>query len=159
MNQKSLSVWLKVITVGLALIGLAVYLLIIPACGQSIVSQYPEFSDRYLPWLIFISLTAVPVFWALVLVWLIAANIGADRSFTVGTAGYMKWISWLAAADSAFFFLGSIVMLLLNMSHPGVALISMMFVFLGAAIAAGAAALSHMIRKAAVLQEQSDLTI
>ena len=159
MSQKNLSVWLKLITIGLALIGLVVYLFIIPAYGKNLAVLYPEFSDQYLPWLIFLSLTAIPLYWALVLAWRIASNIGADRSFTLSTAGHMKWIAWLAAADSAYFFIGNVVMLMLNMSHPGVTLASMMIVFVGAAVTAAAAALSHLIRKASALQEQSDLTI
>jgi len=159
MDRKALSIWLKVMAAGLALIGLVVYMFIIPAYGKNLTVLYPEFSDRYLPWLIFLSLTAIPLYWALILAWRIASNIGADRSFTLSTAGYMRWIAWLAAADSAYFFIGSFVMLLLNMSHPGVTLLSMMIVFVGAAVTAAAAALSHLIRKAAILQEQSDLTI
>ena len=45
------------------------------------------------------------------------------------------------------------------MSHPGVAIASLAVVFVGVAVAVGAAALSHLVGKAALLQEQSDLTI
>jgi hypothetical protein len=45
------------------------------------------------------------------------------------------------------------------MSHPGVTLLSLLIVFAGIAIAVAAAALSHLVHKAAALQEQSDLTI
>ena len=45
------------------------------------------------------------------------------------------------------------------MSHPGVALFSLIVVFAGVAVAVAAAALSYLVKKAAVLQEQSDLTI
>ena len=45
------------------------------------------------------------------------------------------------------------------MSHPGVALASLLGVFAGVAVAIAAAALSHLVRKAAELQEQSDYTI
>ena len=50
-------------------------------------------------------------------------------------------------------------MLFTNMSHSGVALFSLLIVFAGVAVAVAAAALSHLVQKAAVLQEQSDLTI
>jgi len=45
------------------------------------------------------------------------------------------------------------------MNHPGIVIVSMVVVFVGAAISVVAAALSHMIMKAADLQEQSDYTI
>lgn len=82
-----------------------------------------------------------------------------DRSFSNENAKYLKWISWLAAGDGIFFFIGNVVLLFINMSHPGVALFSLIVVFAGVAVAVAAAALSHLVKKAAALQEQSDLTI
>ena len=103
--------------------------------------------------------TAVPCFAVLVLAWRIATNIGRDRSFSNENASLLKWISVLAAADAAFFFLGNVVMLLLDMSHPSVVLASFIIVFAGIAVAVISAVLSHLVKKAAVLQEESDLTI
>lgn len=50
-------------------------------------------------------------------------------------------------------------MLVLNINHIGILLISVLIMFVGFAIAIVAAALSHLVMKAANLQEQSDLTI
>ena len=47
----------------------------------------------------------------------------------------------------------------LEMNHPGIVLISLIVVFFGSAVAVAAAVLSHLVLKAALLQEQSDLTI
>ena len=91
--------------------------------------------------------------------WKIAVNIGKDRSFTLENARLLQIISWLAAGDAAFFFLGNIVLFFLNMNHPGILLISLLICFAGVAVAVAAACLSHLVRKAADLQEQSDLTI
>ena len=159
MEQKALSKWLKVIIVGVGLCGLVVYLFVIPELGREIVGQYPQFKGWYMPWLIFISATAIPCYIALVFGWMIAGNIGRDRSFCMDNAKYLKWISWLAAGDAIYFFAGNVVMLFANMNHPGVIVISLFVIFAGVAIAVAAAALSHLVKKAAVLQEESDLTI
>ena len=159
MEQKALSKWLKIIIIGVGICGLVGYFLVIPSFGQSLARQYPEFSGRYLPWLIFIWLTAIPCYIALFFGWKIAANIGRDRSFSVENANLLKWISWLAAGDSIYFFAGNVALLLLGMRHPGVVLASLLVVFAGVAITVAAAALSHLVRKAAALQEESDLTI
>lgn len=95
----------------------------------------------------------------LVLGWRISSNIGADKSFSRENAKLLKWISYLAAGDAAFFFVGNIVLLLLSMSHPSVALGSLFVVFAGVAIAMAAAALSHLVLKAAAIEEENDLTI
>jgi len=159
MEQRKLSVWLKIILTGILICGVAVYTWIIPELGMAIKTKNPEYAYCFAPWLVFIGLTAIPCFTALALVWRIASNIGDDRSFVEKNAGMLKWISVLAAGDAAFFFVGNIVMLLLGMSHPGVTLLSLIVVFVGVAVAVAAAALSHLVHKAALLQEQSDLTI
>ncbi|MBQ9032891.1 MAG: DUF2975 domain-containing protein [Parasporobacterium sp.] len=159
MKQKALSKWLKIILIGVGICGLIVYLVIFPGYGQSLVSDYPEFSNRYLPWLIFLWMTGIPCGIVLVLGWRIASNIGKDNSFSNENAKYLKWISWFAAGDGIFFFFGNVVLLFANMSHPGVALFSLLVVFAGIAVTVASSALSHLVQKAAVLQEQSDLTI
>lgn len=159
MKQDTLSKWLKLVLVGVGICGLMVYLFLIPSYGKSLVYQYPEFSDRYWPWLIFLWATGIPCYAALYFGWKISASIGMDQSFTLSNAKLLKRIAWLAAGDSVFFFIGNVVLLLFNMSHPGVTLFSLLVVFAGAAVTIAAAALSHLVQKAAVLQEQSDLTI
>ena len=159
MEQKALAKWLKLVIVILGLIGLAVYGLVLPGYGVSLRSDYPEFAYCFWPWLIFLWLSGVPCYAALVLGWRIAANIGRDASFSMENARLLKWIAWLAAADSVFFFLGNLVLLFRGMSHAGIVLLSLLAVLAGTAVTLAAAALSHLVRKAALLQEDSDLTI
>ena len=159
MEQKSLSKWLKLILLGMGICGLAVYLAVVPSFGDSLRSQYPEFAGRYWPWLIFIWVSGIPCYAVLVLGWRIAANIGRDASFSLENARFLRSIAVLAALDAAYVFLGNLAMLFLDMSHPGVVLLSLLVVFAGAAVAVAAGALSHLVRKAALLQEENDLTI
>ena len=159
MQQRTLAKWLKAVIIGSGLCGLVIYFLVFPIFGQSIVDSAPEFAGWYRPWLVFLWVSGIPCYAVLVFAWRIAANIQADRSFTAANAAHLKWISWLAAGDAAYFFVGNVAMLLLNMSHPGVTLLSLIVVFIGIAVSVAAAALSHLVQKAAVLQEQSDLTI
>ena len=159
MKQQSLARWLKAAIIGVGLCLAVVYLLIIPDLGKAVAVQNPEFSHCYWPWLIFLWCTALPCAVALILGWGVAGRIGRDRSFCMENARALRTIAILAAADTAFFFVGNIVLLFLNMSHPGVTLAALLAVFAGTAVAIAAAALSHLVHKAAVLQEQSDYTI
>ncbi len=154
MEQKTLSVWLKVILSGLGICGAVVYFVMIPVFGTDLVSQYPEFSGWYWPWQSFLWLTAVPCYAALVFGWLIAVNIGHDRSYSLENARLLRWISALAAGDSAFLFFGSLLYLLLDLSTPVATLISVLVVLLGAAVSVTAAALSHLIFKEATKNEE-----
>ena len=159
MEQNKLAKWLKVIVAGIAVCGFFIYAFLIPDFGKTIVSDNPEFAYCYQPWLIFISLTALPCYAALFFAWKIFSNIEIDNSFSLQNARYLKWISWLAAGDAAFFFLGNIVLLFLGMNHPGIILYSLIVVFAGVAISVAAATLSHLVLKAAKLQEENDLTV
>ena len=159
MKQKSLSVWLKIIIIGVGICGLVCDLLVIPELGISAAGNDPALTRMYLPWLIFAWVCSLPCYAALVLSWLITRNIGRDRSFSLENARYMKYISVLAGGDTALFFIVDVIYFLLGMSHPGVLILSLLVVFIGVAVSVAAAVLSHLIAKAADLQDQSDLTI
>ena len=159
MNQSSLAKWLKCIVVAVGLCGLLVYAWVIPSIGQALAASYPEFAYCYLPWIILIWVTGVPCYAVLAFGWRIAGNIGENRSFSAENAKLLKRIAVLAAADTGFFFAMNIVYWLLGMNHPGIVLMSLIVLVIGIAISAASAILSHLVRKAADLQEQSDLTI
>ena len=144
MEQKKLAGWLKAIVIGIGICGIYIYASVIPGYGEMLVR---------------LSCTAIPVYIALHFAWKIFANIGNDHSFCEVNAKYLKWISWLAGGDAAYFFLGNIILTFLNMNHPGVILYSLIVVFAGVAVSVASAALSHLVLKAALLQEESDLTV
>lgn len=159
MEQKHLSKWLQLILLGVGICGLIMYCFVIPMYGLRLRADYPAFSNCFWPWLLFIWVSGIPCFLVLYFAWKISANIGRDLSFTEQNASCLKSISTLSATDAAFFFVGNIVLLLLNMSHPGVLLASFVIEFVGVAVAVTSAVLSHLVKKASALQEQSDWTI
>ena len=159
MDQTKLSRRLKVDIIFIAVCLAVVYFAVLPTCGRTIAQQNPEFAYCFWPWLAFLWITAAPLYAALIFCWKIAANIGRDQTFTKENAASCKWVSNLAVLDSAYFFIGNIVLWFLNMNHPGIVLGSLLVVFAGAAIAIAFAALSNLVSRAAALQEQSDLTI
>ena len=159
MQKKSLSNWLKVIIIGMGMIGLLFYGLVVPELGNDLVSHYPEYNDAYYLWVVFLWLTAVPCYIVLYLAWKISANIGKDNSFSKENAVSMKHISTLVAGDSIFFFAGNIIYLVIGFNHPSVVLAALVVVFIGVSVSVAAAVLSHLILKAAALKEENDLTI
>ncbi|MBQ9886064.1 MAG: DUF2975 domain-containing protein [Lachnospiraceae bacterium] len=159
MKQKTLSDLLKVFIVGLGAVLLIVCVWTIPSFGQSVVKTNSEFAYCYYPWLVFLLIAALPCFISLVLAWLIVDGVGKNNSFTLKNASLLKWISILAAGDAAFFFVMNVIYLFMNMNHPGIALMSLIVVFMGVLISIVAAMLSRLVREAAGLKEESDLTI
>lgn len=160
MKQRNFALLLKIMIVGAVICAAVVYAFVVPELGKSLVEKGgEEFEGYYLPWYLFVLGTALPVAAAAVLAWLIARNIGQDRSFCEQNAKLLAAIAILAAADAAYFFIGNIVLMLLGMNHPGLLLASLLPCFAGAAIAVVCAALSHYAYKGAKLQSESDLTI
>ena len=160
MNQKNLSMWLKGIILGIAVCGTMLCGLLIPMFGKDMVERNPEFSHWFVPWLAVLWIAAVPCYLILYNGWKITVEIAKDHSFCMENAVYLKRISVLSLVDSGYFFLANLVLLfLLNMSHPGVLLGSFFVDFVGVAVAVVAAVLSHLVQKAAELQQEQELTI
>ncbi|MCH5296363.1 MAG: DUF2975 domain-containing protein [Ruminococcus sp.] len=159
MSQKSLSKWMKLILFIFGLFGIALFGVIVPVVGLDLKDTYPEFAYAFVPWMIFIFITAVPCYAVLVIGWKVASSIGDDESFSNANARRLKHVSVLALATSVYYFAGNVVFLLLNMNHPGTLIVSLFITFIGIAISAASAILSYLVKKAAKLQEESDLTI
>ncbi len=159
MNQRKLSAWLKAIVIGIGVCGLIVYFLILPNCGKMLRGSFPEAAAWHWPWMIFLWATAIPCYAILTSAWRIASRIGEDRSFSMDNARSLQIIAWLTAGDTLFFFIGNIVFLLLDMNHPAILMMAMLICFAGVAVTVAAACLSHLVRKAADLQSESDLTV
>ena len=159
MEQKTLAKWLKIIISGVGFCGVIVVGLIIPMFGKDLVESAPEFEHLFFPWIVLLFAVMIPVYVALAFAWEIASNIGRDKSFSNDNARYLKIISYLIAADTAVFFIMNVVYFIMEMSHPGVFLFSLLIDFAGVCITVCAAALSHLTMKSAVLQKQIDLTI
>lgn len=158
MSQRSLSNWLKMMILGVGICGILICVLVFPALTDELE---PLLNERWVcrAWLILLWITSIPCFIALGVSWRVVSNIGNDQSFTQENAGLLKRISVLAIVDAAFLFVWNMVLFFLNANHPSTLLACLFIDFVGVVIAVIFAALSHLVLKAADLQEQSDFTI
>ncbi len=156
MGQKTLSNWLKLIVGGLAIGGLIVYFVAVPKIGRDIAIENPEFAYCFLPWIIFLWITALPYYYGLLYGWSIACEIGCDRSFTQKNANSLKKIMGAAILDTSIFFIGNVIFLCLDMNHISIILVSLLVCFIGTAIAVIAGALSHIVAKAAARKKEEE---
>lgn len=159
MSQKGLANSLKAVIIGIGICGLLVYFYFLPIWVKAVLSNVPSYEYCYIPWMIFLWATAIPCYLVLICAWRIAAEIGKDNSFSAINARLLKYIAGFAAFDSIFLFVGSGIFYALDMSDGIVMLFSIIVVFAGVTVTVAAAALSHLVYKAAVLKEEIDLTI
>jgi hypothetical protein len=139
-----------------AVCGLFLCVFAVPSFGNSMIQANPECSGWFWPWLIFAWLFSLPCFAILVFVWKVSDAVIHETVFTVKTAKWVKTGAVLLLSDTVFLFVGNVVLVLLNMSHPGVLLLSVIGAIFAVALSLLAAALSRYLTKAAVLQEESE---
>ena len=157
--MKKLSVTLKLSICAMALCGLLLYFGAIPLFALSMRNAYPEFSDRFWPWLAFLWGSALPCYGALFCGWSIAREIGRGNAFSRENAASLRTVALLAVVDTVYFALGNMILFLVSMSHPGIALVLMAVCVVGVIVAAVASTLSKLVAEAARLREEQDLTI
>ena len=159
MEQRKMVKWLKFLVIFVAICGLILCTVVIPVVGRELSGVSPELGRYFKPWVTFVWVLAIPCFAALVHAWMIFSNIEKNKAFSMENAKHMEKISYLAGADTIALISGNIVLLILNMNHPSVFLVFLMIGIIGIGISVAAAVLSHLIQKAANLQDENDLTI
>ncbi len=159
MEQRKMVKWLKFLVIFVAICGLILCTVVIPVVGRELSGVSPELGRYFKPWVTFVWVLAIPCFAALVHAWMIFSNIEKNKAFSMENAKHMEKISYLAGADTIALISGNIVLLILNINHPSVFLVFLMIGIIGIGISVAAAVLSHLIQKAANLQDENDLTI
>ena len=156
MSHKKIGRWLKIIII---LMGLLAFSISAILSLMLIVSDAPEIEAIRIPWMAFLWSTEIPVVPAVIFSFLTARLIGKGRPFCTENSKYLHRIAVCSGIDAAWVFIGNIIMLFLNMSHPSVLLFSMVVVLIGVSIVVAGQGLSVLIKNAAELQEESELTI
>lgn len=156
MKNKKLCGILNVINIAISIVVIFVYSVLIPMFGKSIVASNPELSSWYTPWLIFVSLTGVPILIALCYAMRILGNIAAGETFVKKNSDCVRKIAMLALVDAIFFFVGNIVMLLLNMNHPAVMLISLVISLIGISLYVAFSILAYLVDKIGELKKKTE---
>ena len=166
MSQKSLSNWLKIIIVLMVICGIVVYVYAFPELMSSLAPAMAQSSTQkfagmgvYFEWMIILWISAIPCYMVLIFGWFIASNIGKDKSFTVVNAKYLKYIMIITLVDCIYFFIANVLMFSGGKSSELIFIVSLIAIFGGVVFAVVMACLSHLVLKAAKLQEESDLTI
>ena len=159
MEQRKMVKWLKFLVIFVAICGLILCAVVIPVVGRELSGISPELGRYFKPWVTFVWVLAIPCFAALIHAWMIFSNIEKNKAFSMEYAKHMEKISYLAGADTIALISGNIVLLILNINHPSVFLVFLMIGIIGIGISVAAAVLSHLIQKAANLQDENDLTI
>lgn len=111
------------------------------------------------PGIVAVSVSAIPIVIALALFWRICTEIGRDNSFSCANARYLSGIGLCALVDTGYCAVGTVTVFVITGGHPSVLLLAVTAILGGLTIAVAAFLLSHLVRKAAELKDENDLTI
>ena len=157
MSTKTISFWVKVSVVAIALCGLMICGLLYPF-GISLLSLgIPSHIKLPWMWLFFLWVVSVPCFVILAYAWKISADIKSDNIFTTKTAKRIKTCALILFADVGMLFLGNVILTAINtatfilLTYACFAL-----VMTGLVVALLISILSHYVAKAALLREETE---
>ena len=142
---------MKLAAVAAAALGLLAAFVLLPALASAMLEEYPAYQKWYGPGLVYCWIVLLPGFAGLWEFWKICVQIGRDDSFSQENARSLFRICLLALTMAA--------LCLLGMGLPALLIAMLGFAAACALVALLANALSQLVRRAAAIKSENDLTI
>ena len=150
---------MKLAAVAAAALGLLAAFVLLPALASAMLEEYPAYQKWYWPGLVYCWIVLLPGFAGLWEFWKICVQIGRDDSFSQENARSLFRICLLALTMAALLVAGVAALCLLGMGLPALLIAMLGFAAACALVALLANALSQLVRRAAAIKSENDLTI
>ena len=150
---------MKLAAVAAAALGLLAAFVLLPALASAMLEEYPAYQKWYWPGLVYCWIVLLPGFAGLWEFWKICVQIGRDDSFSKENARSLFRICLLALTMAALLAAGVAALCLLGMGLPALLIAMLGFAAACALVALLANALSQLVRRAAAIKSENDLTI
>ena len=150
---------MKLAALAAALIGLLAAFVFLPMLASALLEEFPAHQKWYWPCLIYGWVVLLPGFAGLWEFWKICVEIGRDNSFSQKNARSLFRICLLALTMAALLAVGVAALCLLGMGLPALLIAMLGFAAACALVALLANALSQLVRRAAAIKRENDLTI
>ena len=150
---------MKLAALAAALIGLLAAFVFLPMLASALLEEFPAYQKWYWPCLIYGWVVLLPGFAGLWEFWKICVEIGRDNSFSQKNARSLFRICLLALTMAALLAVGVAALCLLGMGLPALLIAMLGFAAACALVALLANALSQLVRRAAAIKRENDLTI
>ena len=150
---------MKLAAVAAAALGLLAAFVLLPTLASAMLEEYPAYQKWYWPGLVYCWIVLLPGFAGLWEFWKICVEIGRDNSFSQKNARSLFRICLLALTMAALLAAGVAALCLLGMGLPALLIAMLGFAAACALVALLANALSQLVRRAAAIKHENDLTI
>jgi len=141
------------------ILGVFIAFALAPYLGARMRAAYPTDRDLFWPLLLYVWAAAAPGFGALYNYFRVCEEIRRDNSFSRENVKSLRAIFRLLLTMSAMLLVGAAGLVAFRQRHPTVILLLLMGAAASALVAVLANALSQLIRRAAELKDENDLTI
>ena len=150
---------MKLAALAAAVLGLLAAFVFLPLLASAMLEEYPAYQKWYWPGLVYCWIVLLPGFAGLWEFWKICVQIGRDDSFSQENARSLFRICLLALTMAALLAAGVAALCLLGMGLPALLIAMLGFAAACALVALLANALSQLVRRAAAIKSENDLTI
>ena len=150
---------MKLAAVAAAALGLLAAFVLLPTLASAMLEEYPAYQKWYWPGLVYCWIVLLPGFAGLWEFWKICVQIGRDDSFSQENARSLFRICLLALTMAALLAVGVAALCLLGMGLPALLIAMLGFAAACALVALLANALAQLVRRAAAIKSENDLTI
>ena len=150
---------MKLAALAAALVGLLAAFVFLPMLASALLEEFPAYQKWYWPCLIYGWAVLLPGFAGLWEFWKICVEIGRDNSFSQKNARSLLRICLLALTMAALLAVGVAALCLLGMGLPALLIAMLGFAAACALVALLANALAQLVRRAAAIKRENDLTI
>ena len=150
---------MKLAALAAALVGLLAAFVFLPMLASALLEEFPAYQKWYWPCLIYGWVVLLPGFVGLWEFWKICVEIGRDNSFSQKNARSLFRICLLALTMAALLAVGVAALCLLGMGLPALLIAMLGFAAACALVALLANALAQLVRRAAAIKSENDLTI
>ena len=150
---------MKLAALAAALVGLLAAFVFLPMLASALLEEFPAYQKWYWPCLIYGWVVLLPGFAGLWEFWKICVEIGRDNSFSQKNARSLFRICLLALTMAALLAVGVAALCLLGMGLPALLIAMLGFAAACALVALLANALAQLVRRAAAIKSENDLTI
>ncbi len=159
MEQKKIANILKVFCVGVAVVGALFFFGYAPALISELARMNTQADYLKIPMLVGVWTSGVLCYCALGFFWTICARIGKDNSFCMENAKAMRAIGMLAFVAAGLMVAAVIFAACVKLINLAVLAIAFFAICVAGGIGIVCLALSALIKRAAMLKEENDLTI
>lgn len=159
LQKKDTGKWLKAIILMATVISIVLVAILAPFLGKEIISTNPELTFLFWPSLIFIWITALPLFISFYLFYLISQKIIDDKPFDEKNVNRLTIVSRLALLEAGLYLFALIMLIILSVFYISLLLIIIIVMFISLAMAVITAILAHLVDKARRIEIENELTI